>query len=401
MKRALTFALFLLGSASLPLAAESVITPPAPWRAKPPTLATSAAGENAFAEIYVETNAYGFVTRAELKSATSPAFGQACLEAIRRWRYYPARENGFPVPAKFIQPIRLGDGLIDTAPASPTSRHAEATHRVAPKLPDDLAGLTGEAVVVVRLDPAGEIASLAVEHSTHEELNAPCEAAVRQWRFRPAMIEGRNASAVLHVPFTFRGPTARASMTVRNVREADRPPRALRQPGPILPPEHATTTGEAEIAFVIDEHGFVLQPTIRSTDQPELATLAQNAVLRWKYRPAIKDGKAIAVRAIQPFRFNNGMVVTDTPETVDRLPSIQRSDPPEIPESLRDIRGYVNVLFSIDSEGTVTAVEATDASLAEFKEPALAAARRWHFRPAMKAGRPTASKASIAFVFGR
>lgn len=399
MKRAIQIALLLTGLVGPVIGAGLGSAQPAPWRTKLPSVPADAS--TAYAEIYVETNAYGFVTRAEIKTATSPAFGQACLEAIRHWRYYPARENGFPVPAKFIQPIQIKDGLIDTSAPSPTSRHASAIRRVAPKLPDDLADITGEALVSVHLDPEGNILSLEVESSTHEELNAPCAAAVRQWVFRPAMADGRNVPAVVHIPFSFRGPKARAPTPEPDLTEADRPPRAIRQPSPATPPELAKLAGEAEISFVIDEHGFVLQPEVRSTDRPELAALAKAAVLNWKYEPAIKEGKSIAVRAIQPFRFNNGMVVTESSKTIDRLPSVQRSNQPDLPESLRDIRGYVNVLFSIDSSGTVTAVEATDASLAEFTEPTLAAARKWRFRPAMKAGEPTASKASIAFVFGQ
>lgn len=82
---------------------------PAPWRTKHPAH-TPADDASASAEIYVETNAYGFVTHASVRSASSVGFGQACLKAVRQWRYHPARENGFPVPARFVQPMRRGDG---------------------------------------------------------------------------------------------------------------------------------------------------------------------------------------------------------------------------------------------------------------------------------------------------
>ena len=124
MSSALHSALLLLACAATALAGVPV-DPPAPYRAKLPRFTVEQFGTFAAADVLVETNAYGFVTRAEVKSASRADFGEACVAAIRQWRYAPARCYGLPTPAKFIQPIRLTAGALSAerrkplAPPSP------------------------------------------------------------------------------------------------------------------------------------------------------------------------------------------------------------------------------------------------------------------------------------------
>ncbi len=86
--------------------------PPAPAHTIPPAVNATAYAPDTFAELLVETDAYGFVTRAEVRNTSQPAFAQACVDAVRHWRYAPAREYGHPTPARFIQPIRIAAGRI-------------------------------------------------------------------------------------------------------------------------------------------------------------------------------------------------------------------------------------------------------------------------------------------------
>lgn len=397
MKKTILSAFLLLSAVCSAWAAAT--EPPAPFRTKIPAFNATEYGSAAFADLYVETNAYGYVTHAEVKETSHPALGQACLDAIRQWRYSPARENGQPVPAKFIQPIHFTEGVITTATEKPTSRQPKATHRVAPELPEALRGITGDTVVALQLDSAGKITSLAINSTTHEELNAYCEAAVRQWEFAPAMVDGQAVPATVHIPFRFKGDPMKAETIAQAITLDDRDLKPLRQPSPAIPAALEKAAGEAEIAFLVDEHGFVTQPEVKSATQAEFGAIAREAVLNWKYRPAIKDGQPVAVKVIQPFRFNGGMVLTESKQAIDKLPVARRTPQPVLPESLAGISGHVNVLFNIDTEGNVTSVEATDASLSELEAPSLEAAKNWKFKPALKGGTPTASKVSVAFVF--
>ncbi len=383
--------------------AAALIEAPSPARTKMPAVNPADYGDTATVNLLVETNAYGYVTAAEVKDASHPALGQACVEAIRQWRYSPAREYGQPVPAKFIQPFRFSDGLITTTATvdKPASKAPKATHRVAPELPQDLRAITGSAIVSVGLDAEGKIVSVAIDDSTHEELNSYCEAAVRQWRFSPNLVDGQAVPCTVQVPFRFKGDPLRKDVAAKAMVVDNRDLKPLRQPSPVIPAALAKAVGEAEVAFIVDEHGFVNEPEIRSSTQPELGEIARQTVLNWKYRPALKDGEAVAVKVLQPFRFNGGMVVTQSRALVDKLPSVRQTAKPEIPDTLRGIAGYVNVQFAIDAEGNVTAVEAKTASLAELEAPALEAAKNWKFKPALKDGVATASTVVVPFVFGK
>ena len=398
MKQTILCATLLLASTVWAVAATEA---PVPYRTRIPAIDAARFGDAAFADLYVEINAYGYVTHAEVKETSHPELGRACLEAIRQWRYAPARENGQPVAAKFIQPIRFRDGMISTAAEKPTSQQPTASHRVAPELPESLRGITGGAVIALQLDTEGRITSMTVDSSTHEELNSYCEAAVRRWEFTPRIVAGKAVPATLHVPFQFTGDPLKTEVEAKAITMDDRELKPLRQPSPTIPAALAATIGEAEIAFVVDPHGYVTQPEIKSSTQPELAELARQAVLGWKYRPALKDGQPVAVKVIQPFRFNGGMVVTETKARVDRLPVARRTAQPEVPEALRGIPGYVNVQFTLDDQGNITAIETKDASLAELEAPTLEAAKTWKFKPAMKDGQPTGSKVVVSFVFGK
>ncbi len=120
MTSALHFALLVLACTTTALAGVPV-DPPAPYRAKLPRFTVEQFGTSAAADLLVETNAYGFVTRAEVKSASRADFGEACLAAVRQWRYAPARSYGMPTPAKFIQPFRLTAGAVASERRTPVA----------------------------------------------------------------------------------------------------------------------------------------------------------------------------------------------------------------------------------------------------------------------------------------
>jgi outer membrane biosynthesis protein TonB len=89
--------------------------PPSRYQAKLPAIRTDQFPSTVEVELAVETNAYGFVTRVEVRRTTDAALGEFCAAAVRRWRYAPAREYGQPVAARFIQPFRFTGGTLKAA----------------------------------------------------------------------------------------------------------------------------------------------------------------------------------------------------------------------------------------------------------------------------------------------
>lgn len=88
-------------------------------------------------------------------------------------------------------------------------------------------------------------------------------------------------------------------------------------------------------------------------------------------------------------------------QTKTEPPVPVRTIAPEYPSELRreGISGLVMVRCSIDEQGNVTETEVEKSSNAAFEKPAVAAVRKWKFKPAKQDGTPAAIKVSIPIKF--
>jgi TonB family protein len=378
--------------------APSLNTPPAALVTVMPNVSHSLVGSPAEVRVMVLLNQYGYVTAAKISSSTNPALDDPCLSAIRQWRYKPAQRNGIAVTASFIQPFTFGNDTFDTS-SGITSR-PKTRRQVTPIVPESLKHVSGLVTVAVQLDNQGKITGTEVVSSSHEELNPPTLDAVQQWVFSPAYINGKAVTSSVYVPFEYIGePLSEAASAAKPVVVVDNSElKPLRQASPSVPESLTGLSGEVEIEFLIDHKGYVADAKVLSATPPALGELARLAALKWKFTPIIKNGVAVPVKAVQPFRFGQGTVAI---AKIDRLPEVRNSVNPELPASLAGASGFANILFDIDAQGHVAAVEAKESSHEEFKTAALAAARQWTFKPALRASVPVAARVVIPFVFGK
>jgi protein TonB len=61
--------------------------------------------------------------------------------------------------------------------------------------------------------------------------------------------------------------------------------------------------GEVVIGFTISAKGDVINPRVIRTTDSELDRATLAAVRQWKFSPAMKDGVAVSVQAVQPVAF--------------------------------------------------------------------------------------------------
>jgi len=373
-------------------------SPPAALVTVMPNVSHALAENPAEVRVLVILNQYGYVTAAMVNSSTNPALNDPCLEAIRQWRYKPAQRNGVAVTASFVQPFTFGNDSFDTATGITT--RPKTRRQVTPIVPESLKHISGLVTVAVQLDNQGKITSTEVVSSSHEELNPATLDAVRQWVFIPAYINGKAVPSSVYVPFDYVGqpmpevsPSAAKPVLVDNSEL-----KPLRQASPIVPEALAELSGEVEIEFMIDHKGYVAEAKVLTATSPALGELARLAALKWKFTPIVRNGVAVPVRAVQPFRFGQGAV---TIAKVDRLPEVKSSVSPELPATLAGASGFANILFEIDAQGHVTSVEPKEFSHEDFKTAALAAARQWTFKPALRASAPVSARVVIPFVFGK
>lgn len=61
--------------------------------------------------------------------------------------------------------------------------------------------------------------------------------------------------------------------------------------------------GRVVVRFIVEPDGSVSDPAVQGSPPPELAALTLDAIRKWKFAPATKNGRPIRARIQQPFLF--------------------------------------------------------------------------------------------------
>jgi len=105
--------LFILSAAlllgSLPVRADEGIEAPVPVRMVPPKFPPEMRREGTGGVVTVKCtiDEKGNVTDPQVEKASNDAFIQPALEALRKWKFKPAKKGGTPVPLKVSIPIQF------------------------------------------------------------------------------------------------------------------------------------------------------------------------------------------------------------------------------------------------------------------------------------------------------
>ena len=62
-------------------------------------------------------------------------------------------------------------------------------------------------------------------------------------------------------------------------------------------------SGRVDISIVIDDTGRVTDYSLKRSTHQDLTREVMRVIKKWKFSPAIKDGRPVTVRKIQPFLF--------------------------------------------------------------------------------------------------
>lgn len=392
----------LVVGAALPLSALSaVVTQPAPKHTVAPQLSSEIAEASGEVRVLVRINEYGYVTDAAVETSTNEALNRSALDAIRDWSFVPATEDGQPIASKAIQPFHFNDGAIVLSDKAAGDAHPRASRRIAPQLDERLEHITGKVVLQASLDAAGHVTDVQARSSSHQELVEPAAAALKGWSFEPATKAGQPVASKVIVPFHFQGAGAFADIaaTASESKDVDRAPVPVRRATRDLAKAIGSARGEAKLLLVIDENGYVVETQTLETTSDELAAIAREAALQWSFKPAIKDGVAVASKVVQPFSFNGGLVLPDAP--VDSVPVALARKSPELPKSMTDVTGYVQVRLQLDERGNVLSASSLNSSHSELEQPTLQAAQGWKFKPAKREGQDVSSAVIIPFLFNQ
>jgi len=186
----------------------------------------------------------------------------------------------------------------------------------------------GEARIAISTSVAGKLEEYLVVGYTDREFADAAVAAIKEWTFEPARLNGEPVATTAELIFYFeaRG-TVVSSATAADIleaqvrriidgryvyhpctmRELDRIPLPLVTVHPQYPLQLAEkgVKGRVTIDFFIDETGAVRMPTGSAEDNNVLTGLAIDALSKWKFEPPTSRGRAVLVRASQVFNFEN------------------------------------------------------------------------------------------------
>jgi TonB family protein len=183
-------------------------------------------------------------------------------------------------------------------------------------------------------------------------------------------------------------------------------PPGITPPAPTGPPHdvmtfypemarHLHEEGFVVIKFVIVEDGTVIEPIIvRSSGFADLDNAALEAVKTWRYKPAMKDGKPIAVRSEANVRFHLEESPDESAEP--QMPHtdfyMSAADYPPAALAAKE-EGQVALMVGVAEDGNVISADIAGSSGSSTLDQVSVtlAKTRWHFTPATFNGKPIKS----------
>lgn len=98
-----------------------------------------------------------------------------------------------------------------------------------------------------------------------------------------------------------------SALAARADGEKTEPPVPVRTVAPDVPSSFSRSgsVGLVTVNFLVDEKGNVQEPTIVKSSHAELEEPALTAIKKWRFKPAKKDGNAVAVHVTIPIKFDN------------------------------------------------------------------------------------------------
>ena len=144
-----------------------------------------------------------------------PAFARATCEDCRlslsavqtvlRSKFQPALKGGEPVATQVRIPIVFREREERTFDFSALDVKPEVLSRVAPIYPFNLKrnGITGTAVVQFLIESDGRVSNIVVVAATDSGFADSAVAAIRKWRFKPGILDGKAVACRMQQSFPF------------------------------------------------------------------------------------------------------------------------------------------------------------------------------------------------------
>jgi len=199
------------------------------------------------------------------------------------------------------------------------------------------------------------------------------------------------------------------------------PPRPIER----IAPEHPAAllaqrvVGDADILITVDTEGIPRDLKVEFASMPEFGPAALAAVARWKFSPALRDGKPAPLRIRVPIGFGfpdaeieqferersktlpPSTYPTLSAEEVDTLPELTKEAKPKFPPQIKagDPMGEALIGLLVDETGEPRDIHTISTTHPAYAEASLQAIRRWKFKPGQLKGQAVRTQLRVIMNF--
>jgi protein TonB len=176
------------------------------------------------------------------------------------------------------------------------------------------AGEQGTVVISGRISARGDVLGAQVLRGASANLDRAALEAFRTWQFQPAVQDGKAIDSDYQVAFHFALEDAAVAAAAAPTGDDEaplpsggdfEPPRRRYSPLPVYPPGAwaSGASGDVVLLVVVDRRGSVGRVEVVQGLPHGITEAAVEAVKRWKFFPATRNGEAVAVQHRVRLRF--------------------------------------------------------------------------------------------------
>jgi len=411
---------------------EGEVTPPMPVDAPLPDWPASLDknGGTGRVDLLVNVTEKGDVDHVFVADSTDRALEDSSVEAVRQWRFEPSVIAGVPHRYGGVVVMTFDKGIVSASRVIERFQVDEPPKllkAVPPTYPASLAwnNTRGKVVVAFVLDKDGKVRAPKLVEAAHPALEGAALEALVQWKYSPARVKGRPVAMWVAQGIVFdlhNGSATNAFITAGPEGSAELP-QAKATAFAVHPYDDAVNgvAGAAEVRFLINEDGKVIQSQVLRSTSPEYGLALAAALEAWRFDPVLKDGapSQAIMRQLLVFQTGRRDSVLDEataalaerikknkfrPADIRELESEREpyyAPEPEYPSALRErgVAGSAKIEVVVDKKGRAVLPRIVEASEPEFGWAAATAAQRWRFEPPKVKGKPVEVRFVIPFVF--
>ncbi len=159
--------------------------------------------------------------------------------------------------------------------------------------------------------------------------------------------------------------------------------------------EDNNTTGETSYYVSLDRSGQVREVLPLSVAIERADDSARRQILKWKFKPVLRDGVPVQAESILNFSFNTRAYGPPSPLTDEEVRKLATNIiDPIFPEGTAPSGSTFEIRIAVDEEGNIIESMASEGPHAMYQACSKAVGK-WHFSPIIEDGKPRPYRATV------